>query len=110
MSNVTPVSKDEYLHAVTNAIDASREGLMNISMDIHSHPELNYQGGYDRLPSIGVPTLICAGYYDGIAPPDNQKALESQIPDTTLEFFEGGHGFLSQDERAYKRIIEFLEG
>ena len=43
MSNATPVSKDEYLNAVTSAIDESREGLMNISMDIHSHPELNYQ-------------------------------------------------------------------
>ena len=64
---------------------------------------------YDRLPSISVPTLICAGNFDGIAPPDNQKALESQIPNNTLEFFDGGHGFLSQDARAFERIIEFLK-
>lgn len=81
--------------------------------EIGAHRQLIARKGHDvhdRLPQIGVPTLICAGSYDGIAPPDNQKALDSQIPDTTLEFFEGGHGFLSQDANAYKRIIEFLKG
>ncbi len=63
---------------------------------------------YDRLPSLNVPAFVCGGHYDGIAPPANLKALASQLPNAKIEFFEGGHGFLRQDERAYQRIIEFL--
>ena len=64
---------------------------------------------YDRLPSLNVPVFVCGGHYDGIAPPANLKALASQLPNAKLEFYEGGHGFLRQDERAYQGIIEFLK-
>jgi hypothetical protein len=41
-------------------------------------------------------------------PPENMEALERQIPDSTLEFFDGGHLFLMQDAAAFPRIIKFL--
>jgi 3-oxoadipate enol-lactonase len=65
---------------------------------------------YDRLPRIVAPVFVCGGRYDGIAPVKNQLALERQIPNTRLELFEGGHGFLNEDPRAYERVIAFLKG
>ncbi len=63
---------------------------------------------YDRLPLLTMPVFIAGGTYDGQAPPANQQALRRQIPQATLEFFEGGHGFLREDPRAIPRIIEWL--
>ena len=63
---------------------------------------------WERLGQIEAQTLLVGGRYDGIAPPENMKNLESRIPNATLEFFEGGHGFLLEDRTAYQRIIEFL--
>jgi len=61
-----------------------------------------------RLASVSMPIFVCAGRYDGIAPPANQHALEAALPDATLEFFEGGHLFLIQDRAALRRIRDFL--
>ena len=65
---------------------------------------------YDRLPSLLMPVYICGGKYDGIAPVENLKALERQIPNARSELFEGGHLFLMQDGRAFERVIMFLRG
>lgn len=65
---------------------------------------------WDRLGHFSCPTLICAGRYDGIAPPENSERMASQIPGAALDFFEGGHPFLWQDRRAFDRIIAFLRG
>ena len=62
----------------------------------------------DRLGGIAIPTLLCAGKYDGIAPVSNQEFLQSNLPNSSLEWFEGGHIFLVQDKRAWTAIIEFL--
>ena len=64
---------------------------------------------FDRLPLLDVPTLICGGLYDGHAPVSNLWALHERIPNSKLEFYEGGHLFLSQDSRAYESIIDFLK-
>jgi 3-oxoadipate enol-lactonase len=63
---------------------------------------------WERLPQIKCPVLIAAGKYDGIAPPENQERMASQIPRVTLRFFEGGHIFLFEDPAAYPAIIDFL--
>ena len=63
---------------------------------------------WDRLGDIAMPTLLIGGRYDGIAPPENMENLAARIPDNRLEFFEGGHGFLLEDRKAFARIIEFL--
>ena len=65
---------------------------------------------WERLPGLRVPTLVCGGHYDGIAPPDNLQALAKQIPGAELAFFEGGHLFFIQDRAAFPRFIEFLAG
>ena len=63
---------------------------------------------WDRLPAIRVPTYLCGGRYDGIAPQENMEALARQIPSARLELFDGGHLFLMQDRSAFPRIVEFL--
>jgi 3-oxoadipate enol-lactonase len=63
---------------------------------------------YDRLHEIQCPTLVCGGKYDGLATPDNLKALAEKLPESELEFFEGGHMFLLQDGKAFPRIVEYL--
>jgi len=63
---------------------------------------------YHRLPSLRMPVYICGGKYDGIAPPENLETLQSRIPWSRLEFFEGGHLFLRQDPAAMAGVIRFL--
>ena len=65
---------------------------------------------YDRLPALTMPTLVCAGRRDGIAPLSNSEALAAQIPGAELEVYEGGHLFLMQDAAAWPRITAFLRG
>jgi 3-oxoadipate enol-lactonase len=65
---------------------------------------------YDRLPALRMPVYICGGRYDGIAPPANLAAMQAQIGGARLEFFEGGHGFIAEDPRAFERIAAFLLG
>ncbi len=61
-----------------------------------------------RLPTLEMPVYVCGGRYDGIAPIDNQEALQQQIPHAQLALFDGGHGFLLQDPAAYAQISRFL--
>jgi len=63
---------------------------------------------YERLPNLQMPVFICGGKYDGISPPENLRALCGRIPNAQLEFFDGGHGFLLQDPKAYQNIIDFF--
>ncbi|MEE3327642.1 MAG: alpha/beta hydrolase [Myxococcota bacterium] len=65
---------------------------------------------WDRLSQISMPVFCCGGLHDGIAPTENMRQLAEKIPNAELEFFEGGHLFLTQDPRAWKKIIQFLEG
>ena len=62
----------------------------------------------DRLHLISAPTLITAGRFDGIAPLANSQAIAERIPNSTLNVYEGGHPFLSQDRQAMRDIRTFL--
>jgi len=62
----------------------------------------------DRLHLITSPTLITAGRFDGIAPLANSQAIAERIPNSTLNVYEGGHPFLSQDRQAIRDIRTFL--
>jgi 3-oxoadipate enol-lactonase len=62
----------------------------------------------DRLHLISSPTLITAGRFDGIAPLANSQAIAERIPNSTLNMYEGGHPFLSQDRQAMRDIRTFL--
>ncbi len=73
--------------------------------------QLEARRGHDtwaRLAGLRVPTLVCGGRGDGIAPQENQEALAARIPGARLEFFDGGHYFLLQDRRASPTIVDFL--
>ena len=59
---------------------------------------------------LTMPVFIRGGKYDGLAPVANLEALERQIPNAHLEFFEGGHLFLREDKKAVERVIAFLQG
>lgn len=63
----------------------------------------------DALPQIDIPTLVCAGRHDDLAPLDNSEFLAEQIPGARLEVFDGGHLFLVQDRTAFPAIGEFLQ-
>jgi 3-oxoadipate enol-lactonase len=63
----------------------------------------------DRLADVRCPTLVCAGRYDGIAPPANSEFLAAHIPGACLAMFDGGHVFLLQDPSAIPAIIDFLQ-
>jgi 3-oxoadipate enol-lactonase len=65
---------------------------------------------YARLGQLDMPVLVCAGRFDAIAPLANAEALAAQIPDATLQVFDGGHAFLFQDRGAWPAIVAFLAG
>jgi pimeloyl-ACP methyl ester carboxylesterase len=63
----------------------------------------------DRLHFISAPTLITAGRFDGIAPLANSQAIAERIPHSTLNTYEGGHPFFTQDRQAMRDIRTFLQ-
>ena len=60
------------------------------------------------LECVNHETLIVGGTYDLIAPKANLVKLHEAIRNSRLEFFEGGHLFLIQDDRAWPAITSFL--
>ena len=65
---------------------------------------------WERLRAVDVPTLVAAGRFDGLAPPENSRALAGAIRGARLEVFEGGHAFLVQDPAAWGVLGDFLVG
>lgn len=63
---------------------------------------------YERLTCITCPTLVAAGRFDGLAPPQNGAAMAAQIPGAELRLYGGGHGFLLQDPVAAPEVMSFL--
>ena len=82
--------------------NASRMGARR-QLEARSHHDVN-----DDLSSINLPTMICAGRYDGIAPAANQHHMASLISDAVLKWYEGGHMFMIQDKNAWIDVIAFL--
>ncbi len=89
--------------AETGAGEPRRELGARLQLEARIHHDV-----YDRLPTLTMPVLVCAGAYDGIAPPANSRAIVARLPDARYEQFEGGHGFLWQDPRAAEVITVFL--
>lgn len=73
--------------------------------------QLKARAGHDvwaRLPLITCPTLVGCGRYDGIAPPENARAIASRVPNAELREYEGGHPYLFQDPTAAPDLVAFL--
>ena len=82
------------------------DGIMGLTRQIEAR---RHHDTYERLPQIRVPVLVCGGRYDGQATPEAVSALHRQIAGAELQFFEGGHRFLSEDPDAYQAVAEFLQ-
>jgi pimeloyl-ACP methyl ester carboxylesterase len=65
---------------------------------------------YDRLPRIGVPTLVVHGADDLMIDPENARTLASRIPGAELVLLEGaGHVYHSeQPDRADEVVLDFI--
>ena len=63
---------------------------------------------WDRLGNITCPTLVAYGEFDGVAPPDNSRAIAGRITGSELRGYLGGHSFVWQDRTAWPDIIEYL--
>jgi 3-oxoadipate enol-lactonase len=64
---------------------------------------------WDRLPLVTAPTLVQAGRFDGIAPPENSARIASRVPGAVLKEYDGGHAFYFQDGRAWDDAVAFLQ-
>jgi pimeloyl-ACP methyl ester carboxylesterase len=66
----------------------------------------------NRLGEIQVPTLVTAGRYDFLFPPEHQAILADRLPDARLELIEGaGHNpQMEQPEVTIDIINSFLIG
>jgi pimeloyl-ACP methyl ester carboxylesterase len=65
---------------------------------------------YDRLPSLGVPTLVLHGTEDRTVHPDNARMLAERIPGARLVLLEGaGHVYhAEQPEASDAAVLEFV--
>lgn len=65
---------------------------------------------FDRLPEIGVPTLVLHGAEDRMVDPGNARILAERIPGAELVLLEGaGHVYHSeQAERADQVVLDFV--
>jgi 3-oxoadipate enol-lactonase len=64
---------------------------------------------WKELPSLTMPTLICGGLHDGMAPVITQRRMAERMPNARLSLFEGGHLFLIEDRKAYGEVLAFLQ-
>ena len=62
----------------------------------------------DRLHLVTAPAYVLAGRFDGIAPPENSRAIAGLIPDAVMSVYEGGHMFSGQDRNAILDIRAFV--
>ena len=116
-TRVTPEWEQEHAAELDALLD-QRRGMATIGTDeprreLGARLQLEariHHDVYARLPILTMPVLVCAGAYDGIAPPENSRAIVRQIPSATYEVFEGGHGFFLQDPRAAEVITAFFLG
>ncbi|WP_338674528.1 alpha/beta hydrolase [Streptomyces sp. SCSIO 30461] len=63
---------------------------------------------FDRLPALTMPVILVTGQYDGIAPPERQFAMASQLAHCEIGIFQGGHRVLWEDSTAAQAITDFL--
>jgi 3-oxoadipate enol-lactonase len=68
-----------------------------------------YHDTFDRLPQLTMPILLVGGHYDGIAPVENMRAINTQLANSELRLYAGGHLFLVQDKRAYAEVVSWLK-
>ncbi|NVM37359.1 MAG: alpha/beta hydrolase [Candidatus Lokiarchaeota archaeon] len=70
----------------------------------------NWEGSYDRLSNIKVPTLVMGGENDVIFPPENFRILAEKIPGADLHVLKDApHAFTREkEEQVVAVLLEFL--
>lgn len=109
---------DDWLAANPEAVEAARHRL---DMSDFEH-EPGFQKGrrgqlearaahdcWDRLDHISCPVFLAGGEYDGIAKPQSMQAMQTQIPDARLTFYQGGHLFMLQDGKVFPDLMAFFQ-
>ena len=86
---------------VTSDADKRRGELLQL--DTRRHHDV-----WNRLPNVTSEVLIASGTFDGIAPPDNGRAIASRIASSDYREYTGGHMFFIQDRSALKEIVKFF--
>lgn len=87
---------------------AVRDGVSRRGVEL----QLEARRGHNvlsRLGRIGCPTLIGAGFYDGLAPVVNAEAMHAGIAGSVLRVYDAGH-FFYVGKRALSDGIGFLSG
>jgi proline iminopeptidase len=65
----------------------------------------------DRLGEIQVPTLVLAGRYDFLFPPEHQAILADRLPNAQLELIEcAGHNPQMEHQAEVIRILRHFLG
>ncbi len=100
---------DRALVEVMGARTAEPKGVEAVRGEVEQLEARRHHDVYDRLDKITCPALICAGRYDGIAPPANAEAIAARVPQAELQFYDGGHAFFVQDPRAFPDVLDFLD-
>lgn len=90
------------LPAVATSDAEKRRGEL-LQLEARRHHDV-----WDRLPNVTAEVLIASGTFDGIAPPDNGRAIASRIATSKYREYLGGHMFFIQDRQALRDIVEFL--
>lgn len=95
---------------VMNALGSSTEPMPAESAAKQDRAMIEWNGTYDRLPSIKSPTLLITGDEDVITPPQNSRVLNGRIPDARLVVMHGGgHGVQYQFPAAFAgAVLDFL--
>ena len=104
---------EQYQAMVQQSLAGNEIGADEPGRAIGARRQIEARAGHDtynRLPQLQMPVYICGGRFDAIASPANQEAMAEQIPNATMELFEGGHLFFRQDPRAFERMSAFLQG
>jgi pimeloyl-ACP methyl ester carboxylesterase len=72
---------------------------------------LSWEGVYNKLSTIGHPTLLLTGVEDVITPPGNSFMIAEKIPGSWMvQIREAGHRLMYQYSEKISKIIKiFLE-
>lgn len=100
---------DRALAQIMAARSVEAKSVDTIRGEVEQLEARRHHDVYDRLAAITCPALVCAGRYDGIAPPANAEAIAARVPGAELRFYDGGHAFFVQDRQAYPDVLDFLD-
>lgn len=110
--NVEDPERRAVVRAVLERMDAAKEASGRAGAytagELAQLEARRHHDCWGRLDRLTMPVLVAAGRHDRIAPPANQDAMATRLPDAQLEWFEGGHAFFLEDRTAYPAMVDFL--